>query len=222
MNTTTNPLQLGAEITLKQRYSVRMTVKGAQTLEGMLERLSGRTATLSLRGDLTQGQRCYVRFDADGNELYSRAMVLSSEAGNVMVWLENGVSIFEKIARLDALAESSSLKRLQMAQTVQRILEVPAGTPKNSHSSRRNCWEVNQCGKEHYCAAGISTQFDGYLGGRNGGRFCAFIDETLCKDGRPLAGEKKLKKCAECLFFQELLREATTDFATDPALIAFG
>ncbi len=222
MNTATESLPLGREITLKHKYSARMTVKGAHTIEGVLERLSDRTATLSLRGNLAQGQRCYTRFDANGTELYSRAMVLSSREGNVTLWLENGASIFEKIARLNALTEPTSLKRLQKAQTIHRILELPVVKQTKIHSSLRNCWEVNQCGKEHYCAAGISTQFDGYLGGRNGGRFCAFIDETLCKDGRPLAGEKKLKKCAECLFFQELLREATTDFATDPTLIAFG
>ncbi len=51
------------------------------------------------------------------------------------------------------------------------------------------CWQFTKCGREpngNYthdlgvCPASTAFEADGYCGGRNGGRVCAFISGTLC------------------------------------------
>ncbi|MBF0347719.1 MAG: hypothetical protein HQL81_08620 [Magnetococcales bacterium] len=212
MDTTTDTHLLGKEITLRNRYNVQLTLKGASTHEGVLKSISDRTATLAMQGEFVPGTRCFFRLSLGNEELYSRAQVLTTDKGHLTLLLENGLALFRKLIRTNALSESSTLRQLIKTQSLNRILAEIKEHPTREKQRKLNCWEANQCGKEHYCAAGTSKRFDGLLGGRNGGRFCAFIDETLCKDGRPMANEKKLKHCAECSFFEELLREATSDF----------
>ncbi|MBF0438327.1 MAG: hypothetical protein HQL93_04310 [Magnetococcales bacterium] len=71
-----------------------------------------------------------------------------------------------------------------------------------------NCWEFKKCGKENTCVAGISAKFDGYFGGKNGGRFCAFIDGTECASGKYSSSlEKFTNHCSSCDFYKKLMKD---------------
>ncbi|MBF0418381.1 MAG: hypothetical protein HQL86_09060, partial [Magnetococcales bacterium] len=72
---------------------------------------------------------------------------------------------------------------------------------------KKNCWEMVKCGRESFCEAGVAEHLDGIFGGKNGGRFCAFIAGTSCKDGLPRPDEEKIKLCASCQFYAELIRD---------------
>ena len=79
-----------------------------------------------------------------------------------------------------------------------------------------NCWEFKKCKREiggtkvselGVCPAATATEADGFCGGKNGGRGCAFIDGTFC--GGTIQGTvaNKEKHCFECDFYQELKKE---------------
>lgn len=210
MENRVSPAQRENRSVLKGRYSVSLTLRGLQTCAGELGGINPKTATLAVSCGPQTGTRCFLRVGVNGDELYSRGEILGTCNGRVTVQLENGLSLFRKIARFEALLEVSTLKKLQKTQATFRILEEIKKKPGLVGKRRPNCWEVSRCGKEFYCPAGVSTQYDGLFGGQNGGRFCAFVDQTLCKDGRPVGQERKLKICASCFFFQEILRDATS------------
>ena len=55
--------------------------------------------------------------------------------------------------------------------------------------TKQNCWEFKKCGrepgggnilKEGVCPAATFELADGFCGGKNGGRACAYIIGTLC------------------------------------------
>lgn len=68
-----------------------------------------------------------------------------------------------------------------------------------------NCWEFKRCGNEDRCVAAKDPQHNGFFGGTNGGRFCAFIGETLCFDATPRSTTEKLEVCVTCEFYHELM-----------------
>ncbi|HIJ83714.1 MAG: serine/threonine kinase [Magnetococcales bacterium] len=211
MGTATNHLQLNSKIILLKKYPVKLTVQGLKTFHGTLESITHATATLILSAKLVAGKHCFVYVKVDQTELYSRADVLDANRERVTLKMENGLSLFKSIARFDAMLEPSTLKQIIKIQSIQRIVSGLENHPSSKDQRKPNCWQVSGCGKEHYCAAGTSSQFDGYFGGHNGGRFCAFIEGTLCKKGRPLSEEKKLENCLSCSFYSQLLDEVTTD-----------
>lgn len=76
-----------------------------------------------------------------------------------------------------------------------------------------NCWEYRDCGRElggrraeelGVCPAALFQAADGYLGGTNGGRACAFITGTCCDDQRQGSYRDKSKLCWDCAFFHRL------------------
>ncbi len=177
---------------------------------GVLKNINQTECLVEMDCIAEEGMRCFLWIQVKDTEYYSRGNIVKSDANGIIMRMENGLSLYRIITRQEILLEGSTLKQLIRAQSYQNIIGIVEDSRKVS-DRKRNCWEANQCGKENYCVAGTSVKFDGLFGGRNGGRFCAFIDETLCKDGRPLTGEKKLIKCSECDFFDEILRDATMD-----------
>ena len=83
-----------------------------------------------------------------------------------------------------------------------------------------NCWEFKKCGREPggakvdekgVCPAATYEAADGFLGGKNGGRFCAFITGTFCCENGD--AQDKEKKCEACSFFNELKYFHGRDFS---------
>lgn len=83
-----------------------------------------------------------------------------------------------------------------------------------------NCWEFKKCGREPggakeaelgTCPAATLTLADGFLGGKNGGRACAYVAGTLC--GGTVQGTHldKAKKCEACDFFVQLRKDHPAD-----------
>lgn len=79
-----------------------------------------------------------------------------------------------------------------------------------------NCWEHKRCGREPggrmakelgVCPAAIAVDANGFAGGKNGGRGCAYVTGTFC--GGVIQGTVKDKKkvCNECDFYHILKRE---------------
>lgn len=84
-----------------------------------------------------------------------------------------------------------------------------------------NCWEFKKCGREPdgenvdelgVCTAATFEQADGFLGGKNGGRACAFIEGTLCSGEIHGTFRDKMKDCVNCSFFNHLHEEHFRDF----------
>ncbi len=76
-----------------------------------------------------------------------------------------------------------------------------------------NCWEFNKCGREigggnvrelGECPAATLNRADGFCGGVNGGRACAYITGTFC--GGTIQGtmRDKEKHCGDCEFYAML------------------
>ena len=87
--------------------------------------------------------------------------------------------------------------------------------------ANQNCWEFKQCGREPggsksadkgVCPAASLPQASGFLGGRNGGRACAYIAGTLC--GGQVQGEfaQKIRACFDCDFYRTLQRDHGAEF----------
>lgn len=74
----------------------------------------------------------------------------------------------------------------------------------------QNCWEYKQCGREPggchandlgICPVTIDNEFNGVNGGKYGGRFCWFMQGTLCKGQVQGTFAQKLKDCLVCPFY---------------------
>lgn len=79
-----------------------------------------------------------------------------------------------------------------------------------------NCWEYSRCGREPggtrvgemgVCPATTLTSADGYLGGRNGGRACAYVAGTYCSGTVQGTYRDKSKQCQACEFYRLLRAE---------------
>jgi hypothetical protein len=91
-----------------------------------------------------------------------------------------------------------------------------------------NCWEFMKCGREAggthvhdkgVCPAASFRGADGFLGGRNGGRACAYITGTFCAGTIQGTHAEKMKLCGACDFYHELREQhgnacSAADFAT--------
>jgi rhodanese-related sulfurtransferase len=79
-----------------------------------------------------------------------------------------------------------------------------------------NCWEFKKCGREPggenvpeygVCPASIYTEADGFLGGKNAGRACAFVTGTFCDERFQGSYAEKEKNCTSCDFYRILKDE---------------
>ena len=82
--------------------------------------------------------------------------------------------------------------------------------------SKMNCWEFKKCGRQEggakvsemgICPASSFTKADGFLGGKNAGRGCAYVTGTFCNAAIQGTAKDKEKKCGECEFYAELKKE---------------
>ncbi len=64
-----------------------------------------------------------------------------------------------------------------------------------------NCWEFKKCGREKNCPAAKFTPADGFLGGKNAGRACAYVAGTYCN---PIVFGKSQGNCLTCDFYKML------------------
>ncbi len=78
---------------------------------------------------------------------------------------------------------------------------------------KTNCWQFLSCGREPGgwnvrgsgpCPAATLTAADGFCGGKNGGRSCAFITGTYCSGTIQGTAKEKTKHCEECEFYRQL------------------
>ena len=96
--------------------------------------------------------------------------------------------------------------------------ETPIRVPTESEVTMGsvNCWEFKKCERQPggakvdelgVCPAATMAAANGYCGGKNGGRACAYIAGTFC--GGTVQGDSsaKEKHCAECAFYQALKKE---------------
>jgi len=79
-----------------------------------------------------------------------------------------------------------------------------------------NCWEFKQCGRQPggartaemgICPASTLEAANGFLGGRNGGRACAYITGTFCSGMIEGTYREKAKGCEYCDFFAKVRKE---------------
>ena len=79
-----------------------------------------------------------------------------------------------------------------------------------------NCWEFEHCGREPggakvkemgVCPAASKTEADGFCGGKNGGRACAYISNTYCHGIKQGSYQDKLEHCFKCEFYKILQKE---------------
>lgn len=73
-----------------------------------------------------------------------------------------------------------------------------------------NCWEKIHCGREPggihaeshgICPATEQDKYDKVNNGKNGGRFCWFIDGTNCSEEIQGAFIDRFEHCQKCEFF---------------------
>ncbi len=79
--------------------------------------------------------------------------------------------------------------------------------------TRLNCWEATQCGMEHVCLVYKMVSADGYLGGKNAGRGCAFVAPTFCDGSFQASLTEKEEFCKNCNFYWELKHEHGEEFS---------
>lgn len=84
------------------------------------------------------------------------------------------------------------------------------------YMGKMNCWEYKKCGRQEggakahemgVCPAAIASEADGFLGGKNGGRGCAYITGTFCGGAIQGTHNEKKENCWNCDFFQLVKKE---------------
>ena len=188
---------------------VEIVFEGATKISGQLRDTSQYSTYVYAEGIKPDISKCFLRLQVSGHEHYSRGEVIRKEDKGIVLRLENWFPVFSDLAKQDILAKNSTLKQILQLNKNKKVLDE---VEKEFIEQRKpNCWEVVNCNKESFCPAGIKVEYDGLLGGTNGGRFCAFIPETFCKDGLPRNTQKKMELCADCNFYQDILQEALPD-----------
>ncbi len=80
---------------------------------------------------------------------------------------------------------------------------------------KKNCWEVKGCGQQRRgsknrlvkCPVPEMTSADGINGGKNAGRICWLIANTMCKGNGGSIFEEIIKTCGECDFYKLVKEE---------------
>lgn len=79
-----------------------------------------------------------------------------------------------------------------------------------------NCWEVKQCGRQMgglkvkelgVCPAATEKRLSGANGGKNGGRVCWALTQTLCGGQVQGTFASKIANCMKCEFYQRVRTE---------------
>ncbi|MGA1821626.1 MAG: two-CW domain-containing protein [Thermoplasmatota archaeon] len=91
-------------------------------------------------------------------------------------------------------------------------------------SSKKNCWQFNDCGKEPFserihdmneCPVLKAEKFDGINSGINGGRYCWRVEGVNCAAcggiSTPNWSDAE-RNCLLCDFFNKVRKEEGSDF----------
>jgi hypothetical protein len=79
-----------------------------------------------------------------------------------------------------------------------------------------NCWEYMKCGREpggqnasgdDVCPVSLHEELHGIHGGKNAGRACWAIDNSLCPDMIRKTATKKFAGCWKCDFYHQVRDE---------------
>ncbi|MBF0136685.1 MAG: hypothetical protein HQL65_10625 [Magnetococcales bacterium] len=189
-------------IIFNDKLDINLTYPGALHTTARIRYIKVDSALVLSDHSPTINSKCFVDIDMESDHLYSRGHVLNNLPSGTLIYLENGFRIFEFFTRQVIDSKNNLLEKIIVSKKLKQFSNNPEKT-----DEKINCWEFNQCGKEEYCLAGTSDSFDGFFGGKNGGRFCAFIEGTLCKDDTPRRDSDKLKMCSHCPFYEILLKD---------------
>jgi len=99
----------------------------------------------------------------------------------------------------------------------------------NSFSEKLNCWEFMGCGLENNgkhintntgdaCPACLEKKLEGIHGGKNAGRACWIVLNTMCCGEIQETYEDKCKVCVTCDFYRTVKEEEEKTFI-DPYLL---
>ncbi|MEO5377780.1 MAG: hypothetical protein H7832_08375 [Magnetococcus sp. DMHC-6] len=188
----------------KIKNHVEITFEGLYSVIGTIENFSQIALYIVVDNLKDCRDKCFVRLNIDGDELYSRGFVIRKDDKGIVIRVENNYEIFKLLISKMILSETGSLNKILLAKKFIHLLDQVS---EEYHQVRKiNCWEFLNCHKEKYCSAGKLEEYDGIFGGKNGGRFCAFIDDTSCKDAKMMTTNKSLV-CSECSFYKELLKD---------------
>ena len=95
--------------------------------------------------------------------------------------------------------------------------------------AKTNCWEYMKCGREQggaktaelgVCPASTETRADGVNGGRNSGRSCWAIAETMCGGQVQGAFASKLANCLTCDFYKTVTIEEGSNLVSSQEMIS--
>jgi len=73
-----------------------------------------------------------------------------------------------------------------------------------------NCWEYTKCGREPggknidspgVCPATVQEKYNDINNGINGGRFCWFVENTMCNGEVQTSFLEKFEHCLKCEFY---------------------
>jgi hypothetical protein len=90
-----------------------------------------------------------------------------------------------------------------------------------------NCWEFKNCERGvdgakvrelGICPATVATEADGFCGGKNGGRGCAYIVGSFCSGIFQGSVADEAKECFRCDFFLKLKQE----HGVEQSVVSFG
>lgn len=93
----------------------------------------------------------------------------------------------------------------------------------------RNCWEFCECGREPggvkvpllgVCPAAIEDRLSGMNGGKNGGRACWMVNNTLYGSFGRDYHTSKLSSCCQCDFLALVRKEEGNSFIWRPDIPA--
>ncbi|MDH3974739.1 MAG: hypothetical protein OEV42_10720 [Deltaproteobacteria bacterium] len=97
--------------------------------------------------------------------------------------------------------------------------------------AKLNCWEFHNCGREKGgknvgregpCPASTFEAAHNFMGGKNGGRACAYITGTFCSQTlqgtqknycKPSSDINQLRFCTNCEFYRLLRKEQKDQFS---------
>ncbi len=81
---------------------------------------------------------------------------------------------------------------------------------------KKNCWEYMKCGRQPeghavsdsgVCPVSVYEDLNGVHGGKNAGRACWAVDDSLCPELLRKTSEQKFSGCWKCDFYQSVKNE---------------
>ncbi len=83
-------------------------------------------------------------------------------------------------------------------------------------TKKRNCWEYMNCGRNPgghaaagsgVCPVSLHEELNGVHGGKNAGRACWAVDDSLCPEVQRESQQKKFSGCWKCEFYHSVKNE---------------